>query len=215
MSNFLWLHGLQHTRLFCSPLSTRICSISCTLNLWYLTISSSVAPFSFCPQSFPASESFLSSFQFFTFGGQSTGVSASASVFSMIIQGLCSIGWTGLISQEFSAAPQFKSISSLALSFLYWQTLTSAHEYRKKNISLIMCTFVRKVMSLLFNMLSKFVIVFPLRSKHLLISWLQSSSSVILDLKKIYYVIASTFSFHLPWSDDARCHDLSFSNIEC
>ena len=57
MSNFLWLHGLQHTRLFCSPLSTRICSISCTLNLWYLTISSSSVPFSSCLQSFPASES--------------------------------------------------------------------------------------------------------------------------------------------------------------
>ena len=85
---------------------------------------------------------------------------------------------------------------------------------QEKSISLIMWTFVRKVMSLLFNMLSKFVIVFPLRSKHLLTSWLQSSSSVILDLKKIYYVIASTFSFHLPWSDDARCHDLSFSNTE-
>ena len=57
MSNFLWLHGLQHTRRFCSPLSTRICSISCTLNLWYLTISSSSVPFSSCLQSFPASES--------------------------------------------------------------------------------------------------------------------------------------------------------------
>ena len=69
MSNYLWLHALQHTRLFCSPLSTRICSISYTLNLWwYLTISSSSVPFSFCLQSFPSSESFLMSGLFTSVG---------------------------------------------------------------------------------------------------------------------------------------------------
>ena len=132
MSSSLWLHGLQHVRLFCSPLSTRICSISGTLNLWwYLIISSSSVPFSFSLQSFPASESSnelalpIKWPKYWSF-------SFNIDTFNDYL-GWFSIGWTRLISQEFSAAPQFKSISSLALSFLYQQTLTSAHDYRKKH----------------------------------------------------------------------------------
>ena len=72
-------HGLQHTRLPCPSLSPRVCSNSCPLSQWcYLAISSSVVPFSSCLQSLPASESFPMS-QLFAWGGQSTGVSASAS----------------------------------------------------------------------------------------------------------------------------------------
>ena len=70
------------------------------------------------------------------------------------------------------------------LSFLYGPTLTSIHDYWK-NLALTRWTFVGKVMSLLFNMLSRFVIAFLPRSKCLLISWLQSPSAVILELKKI------------------------------
>ena len=78
MSNSLQPHGLQHTRLFCPSVSPRVCSNSCPLSQWYQpTISSSVAPFSFCPQSFPASGSFPVS-QLFTSGGQSIGASALA-----------------------------------------------------------------------------------------------------------------------------------------
>ena len=65
------------------------------------------------------------------------------------------------------------------LSFLYGPTLTSIHDYWKNH------SFIGKVMSLLFNMLSRFVIAFLSRSKHLLISWLQSLSTVILEPKKI------------------------------
>ena len=71
-----------------------------------------------------------------------------------------------------------------------------------KTIALTRQTFVGKVMSLLFNMLSRLVLTFLLRSKHLLISWLQSPSAVI--LKPIY----------LPWSDGTGCHGLSFLNVE-
>ena len=81
-----------------------------------------------------------------------------------------------------SPAPQFKSISSLALSFLYSQTLTSIHDHWK-TIALTRQTFVGKVMSLLFNMLSRLVMTFLPRSKRLLISWLQSPSAVILEPK--------------------------------
>ena len=90
-----------------------------------------------------------------------------------------------------SPTPQFKSINSLALSFLY-----SPHPYKTtgKTISLTRWTFVDKVMSLLFNMLSRFVIAFLPRSKHLLISWLQSPSAVILEPPKRKSATISTVS---------------------
>ena len=78
---------------------------------------------------------------------------------------------------------QFKSINSSALSFLYSPTLTSIHDHWK-NYTLTRWTFVDKVMSLLFNMLSRLVITFLPRSKRLLISWLQSPSAVILEPPK-------------------------------
>ena len=87
-------------------------------------------------------------------------------------------------SQESSPTPQFKSINSLALSFLHSPTLTSIHDYWK-TIALTKRTFVGKVMSLLLNMLSSLVITFLPRSKRLLISWLQSPSAVILEPPKI------------------------------
>ena len=84
-------------------------------------------------------------------------------------------------------------MNSLALSLLYGPTLTSIHN-TGKNIALIRQTFVGKVISLLFNTPSKFVIAFLPRSKHLLISWLQSLSAVILEPKKIKSVTVSIFS---------------------
>ena len=78
--------------------------------------------------------------------------------------------------------PQFKNINSLALSFLYSPTLTSTHDYGK-TVALTRWNFVGKVMFLLFNILSRLVITFFPRSKCLLISWLQSPSAVIVDLK--------------------------------
>ena len=93
MSNSLQLHGLQ----LCPSLSPRIWSDSCPLTWWcYLTISSSAALFAFCLQSFPASGSFPVSW-LFTSGGQSIGVSASASVLPMNTQGWFPLGLSGLI----------------------------------------------------------------------------------------------------------------------
>ena len=83
-----------------------------------------------------------------------------------------------------SPTPQFKSICYLEISFLYGPTLTSIHDCWK-NHTFDIWKFVTKIMSLLFNMLSRFVIAFLSRSKCLLISWLQSPSAVILELKKI------------------------------
>ena len=84
-----------------------------------------------------------------------------------------------------------------------------------KTIALTRWTFVGKVMSLLFNMLSRFIINFLLRSKSLLISWLQSPSAVILEPQKnkVYHGF-HCFPIYFPWSDGTRCHDLSFLNVE-
>ena len=83
-----------------------------------------------------------------------------------------------------------------------------------KTIALTRWTFVGKVISLLCNMLSRLVITFLPRSKHLLISWLQSPSEVILGLKKIKSACFHCFLIYLPWKDGNRCHDLSFLNVE-
>ena len=106
-------HELQHARLCCPSLSPGVCSKS--LSQWcYLTISSSATPFSSCPQSFLASESFPVN-QLFPSGGQSIGASASASVLPMSIQGWFTLGLTGLISM-FS-----KGLSRVLFSTTIWK----------------------------------------------------------------------------------------------
>ena len=112
---------------------------SCPLSQWcHPTIPSSVVPLSSCLHSFPTSGSFQM-IHIFTSGGQNIGVSASVSVFPMNIQDWFPLGWTGWISllskglSESSPTPQFKSINSSALSFLYSPTLTSIHDYWKNH----------------------------------------------------------------------------------
>ena len=98
MSDSLWSHGLQYTRLPCPSLSSGVCSNSCPLSQWcYSTISSSVTSFSSFPQSFPASESFPMSW-LITSGGQIIRASVSASALLMNIQDWFPLELTGLIS---------------------------------------------------------------------------------------------------------------------
>ena len=173
MSDSLRPLGLQHTRLPCPSRSSGSCSNSCPLSRWcHPTISSSVIPFS-CLQSFPTSGSFSVS-RFLASGGQSIGVSASASVLPMNlnIQDWFPLGWTVWISlqsrglsQVFSSTT-IQKINSSALSFLYGPPLMTTG----KTIALTRQTFVEKVMSLLFNMPSMLVIAFLPRSKCLWIS---------------------------------------------
>ena len=142
--------------------------------------------FSSCPQSFPVSGSFPMS-QLFTSDGQR--IVASASVLPMNIQGWFPLGLTALFFssprdfQKSSLAPQFESIDSLVLSLLYGPTVTFTHDYWK-TIALTVWTFVSRVISPLINILSRFVNAFLSRSKHLLISWLQSPPEVILEPRK-------------------------------
>ena len=109
-------------------------SNSCLLSQWcHPIISSSVVPFSTCPQSFPASESFQMS-QLFASGGRSIGVSDSASVLPVNRKDWSLLGWTDCsprASQESSPTPQFKNINASVLSFLYSPTLTSIYDYWK------------------------------------------------------------------------------------
>ena len=136
VSDSLQPHGLQHTRPPCSSPIPRASSNSCPLSQWCLqTILSSFVPFSSCLQSFPGS---FPVSQFFALGGQNIGVSASASVLPVNIQDWIPLGWTGVWSpcnprdsQESSPTPQFKSINSSVLSFLYSPTFTSIHDYWK------------------------------------------------------------------------------------
>ena len=139
MSDSLWPHGLQHARLPCPSPTPRACSNSCPSSQWcHPTISSSIVPFSSCLHSFPASGSFPMS-QFFASGGQSIGASASASVLPILFRIDFLYHWlvwspcSPRDSQESSPTPQFKSISSLAFSFLYGPTLTSLHDYWKNH----------------------------------------------------------------------------------
>ena len=100
MSNSLQPHGPQHARLPCPSTTPRVYSNSCPLSRWcHPTISSSVIPFCSHLQTFPPSRSFQMS-QIFTLGGQSIGVSASASVLPMNTQDWFPLGWTGLISLQ-------------------------------------------------------------------------------------------------------------------
>ena len=199
MSNSLWLHGLQHARLPCPFTNSRSLPYSCPSSQWcHPTISSSVVPFSSHRQSFPASESFPMS-QFFASGGQSIGASASVSVLPMIIQDWFPLGWTGWISLQPKGLPSLlqhysSKASILRCSAYFIIQLSYPYMTTGKTIAFAKQTFVDKAMSLLFNILSRFVTAFLPRSKCLLVSWLQSPSAVILEPPKIKSVTVSIVS---------------------
>ena len=123
------------------------------------------------------------------------------------------IDWLDLLAVQGTLKSLLQHHSSKAsiLSHSGFFIVQLSHPYMTtgKTIALTRWTFVGKVMSLLFNMLSRLVTVFLPRSKHLLISWLQSPSAVILEPKKTKSVTVFTvFPLYLPWSDEIWCHDL-------
>ena len=213
ISDYLWPHGLQHARLPCLSPTPTPCSNSCPTS-WYChpTISSSVISFSFHFQYFPASGSFLKS-HFFTSGSQSFGDSASVSVFPMNIQDWFPLGltyWISCIQGTLKNLLQHSSKASIFWRSVFFMAQLS-HSYMTtgKTIAWTIWTFVGKVISLLFNMLSRLVIFFLPRSKRLLISWLQSPPAVILEPpQKIKSFTVSTVSpsiwmkwwDRMPWS---------------
>ena len=161
-------------------------------------------------QSFPVSGSLLM-IQLFTRCGENIGASVSAFILQINIQGWFHYDWLLWCtccpgdSQKSSPAPQFKTTNYSALSFLSGPTLTSVHDYWK-NHSFDYMDFCWKMMSLLYNVLSRFVIAFLPRSKCLLISWLQSPSTVILEPKKIKSITVFTFP-------PSNCHEVMGSDV--
>ena len=161
MSDSLQHHGLQHARLPCPSPTPGACSNSCPLSQrCHPTISSSVDPFSSCLQSFPASECFPMSL-FLPSGGLSIGVSASTSVLPMNTQDWSPLGWTGWISLESKGLSRVFSNTTvqkhqfIGAQFFFIVQLSNPYMTNGKTIALTRWTFVGKVTSLLFNILSR------------------------------------------------------------
>ena len=180
-----------------------VCSNSCPLSQWcHSTILSSVTLFFSCPQSFPAPGSLPVNW-LFTSGSQSIGASASALVLPMNIQGWSPLGLTGLridwfdlfaVQGTLKSLSQHHKLKASVLQFSTFFMVQLSYHYMtaRKTIPLTIWTVVGKVMSLLFNTPSRFVIAFLPKSQHLLISWLQLLSAVILEPKNIKSVTVST-----------------------
>ena len=220
MSNSLWPHEPQLARPPCPSPTPGVYPNSCSLSQWcHPIISSSVVRFSSCLQSFSASESFPMS-QLFAWGGQSIGVSASASVLPMSTQDWSPLGWTGgslCSSRDYQESPPHHSSTASIFRCSAFFTVQLSHPYMTtgKTRALTRWIFFDKMMSLFFKMLSMLVITFLPKSKCLLISWLQSPSTVILEppQNKVWHCF-HCFPIYLPWSDGTRCHHLSFLNVE-
>ena len=123
------------------------------------------------------------------------------------------IDWFDLLAVQGTLKNLFQHHNSKAsilwCSVFFMVQLSHPYMITRKAIALTTGTFVGKMISLLFNMISRFVIAFFPRSTPLLISWLQSQNIVILEPKKIVFVSFRVFLFYLPWNDGTGCHDLS------
>ena len=210
-----WTAGRQTP---CSSPFSRVSSNSCPLSRWcHPTISSSVTLFSSCCQSFPASGSFpMNHIRWPKYWNYSLSISPSNEYSGLIS---FRIDWFDLFAVQgtLKSLLQHHSLKASVLWCSGFFMVQLSHPYMTtgKTTALTWQTFVGKVTSLFFNMPSRLAIVFLPRSKHLLISWLQSPSKVILEPRKI----KSCHCFHFfpiysPWSDVTGCHDLHFLSVE-
>ena len=153
-----------------------------------------------------------------TSGDQSIG--ASASVLPMNIQGWFPLGLTGLISLHSKGLTRVFSCTNVwKHQFFGTQPSLSSNSHictwlLRKPWLWLWVPLLAKWYLYFFNTLSRFVRAFLPRSKHLLISWMQSPSAVILEPKKIVCHCFYCFSIYLPWSDGTRCHELYVLNVE-
>ena len=198
MSDSLRSHGLQHARPPCPSPTPGAYPNSCPLSWWcHPTISSSVVPFSSCPQSLPASGSFPMCqlcIRWPKYWSFSFSISSSNGYSGLIS---FRIDWLDLLAVQgtLKSLLQYHSSKASTLYHSAFFMVQLSHPYMTtgKIIALTRQTFVSKVMSLLFKMLSSLVIAFLWRGKHLLISWLQSPSAVILEPKKMKSITVSIF----------------------
>ena len=200
----LWPHGLQHARLPCPSPIPRACSNSCPSSQWcYPTLSSSVVPFSL-PSAFPSIRVFSSEsvlrIRWPKYWSFSFSISPS-NEYSVLIS--IRMHWLDLLAVQGTLKSLLQhhssKVSILQCSAFFMVQLSHPLTYMTtgKTIALTRQTFVSKVMSLLFNMLSRLVIAFLTRTKRLLISWLQSPPAVILEPPKIKSVTVSTVSLSI------------------
>ena len=219
MPDSLQPHGLQHTRLSCPSPTPGVYSNSCPLNQWcHPTITSSVVPFSYI-QSFPTSGSFqiksVLRIRWPKYSSFSSNISLSNEYSGLISFRMDLLDLLGVQGTLKSLLQNHSSKASIVLHWAFFIVHSHIHAWLlEKTIALTRRTFVGKVMSLLFNMLSRLVITFLPRSKYLLISWLQSPSAVILEPPHPQNKFCHCFRIYLPWSDGTRCHDLNFLNVE-
>ena len=206
MSNSLQPQEPQHARPSCPSPTARVYPNPCPLSRWcHPTFSSSVIPFSSCPQSFPASGSLQMS-QLFASGGQSIGVSNSTSVLPMNTQDWPPLGWTGWLFLQSKGLKSLLQHHSSKSSILQWSAFfivwhSNPYITTGKTIASTTWTYAEKTMSLLVIMLSRLVITFLLRSKCVSVSWLQSSSSETLEPPKVVSHCFPCFTIYLRWSD--------------
>ena len=208
MSNSLWPHGLQHIRLPCPSTTPGTYSNLCPLSRWcHPTILSCVVPFSSCLQSLPVSGLFKwvsSSYQVARVLEFQLQHHSFQWIFrnDFLLDGLVGSPCYSRDSQESSPTPQFKCISSLTLSFLYSPTLTSMTT--GKSITLMRQTFVGKIMSLFFNMLSRLVITFFPRSQFLVSGGqsigVSASASVLPKNVQDWFPLGLTGWISLQWN---------------
>ena len=216
MSDFLRPHELQHARPPCPSPTPGVHSESRPSIQWcHPALSSSVLPFSSYLQSFQASWSSESVLHISWPKYWSFSISPSNEYSGLIS---FRMDWFDLLAVQGTLKSLLQHHSSKAS--VLWHSaffmVQLSHPYMTgKTIALTRRTFVGKVMSLLFNMLSRFVIAFLPRSKHLWISLLQSPSAVILEppKNKVCHCFRC-FPISLPLSDETRYHDLSFLNVE-
>ena len=215
MFNSLWPHGLQHTRLFCPPLSPKVCPGSCPLSQWCnLSILPSATPFSIS-SIFPTIRVFSNGLVLCIRWPKYWSFSISP---SNEYSGLISfrIDWLYLLKVQGTLKSLLQCHSLKALILWCSVYFLIMHDYWK-TIALIMWTFIGKEMSLLFNMLSRSVIAFFPRSKCILISWLQSLSTMILELRKenlslfplFPHLFAMKWWEQMPWYSFLECWFLS------
>ena len=213
VSSSLRPHELQHTRPPSPSPSPRVYSNSCPSSWWCHPAShplSSPSP----PAPNPSQHQGL--FQ----RVNSSHEVAKYWSFSNEHPGLISfrMDWLDLLVVQgtLKSLLQHHSLKASIFSHSAFFTVQLSHPYMTtgKTIALTRRTLIDKVMSLLFNMLSRLVITFLPRSKHILISWLQSLSAVILEPQKIKSDSFHCLPIYFPWSDGTRCHDLSLLNAE-
>ena len=208
MSNYSQPHGLQHTRVPCPSSTPGACSSSCPSSQWCNpTISSSVVPFSLLPSIFASirvfsNESVLcikcSKYWSFSFNISPSNEYLGLISFRMDCLDLLAVQGT------LKSILQHHTSKALILWHSAFFIVQLPHSYMTtgKSVALTRWTFVDKVLSLLFNVLSRLVIAFLPRSKCLLISWQQSPSAVILEPQKIKSAQASSI-VHRTWTGNS------------